>query len=68
MKSIKSFKYKNTLGFETFLKDLGYEISDVEGFSLIAAKPYYGNTMKVYEIHFNDGQYFYYKKVIFKGE
>ena len=68
MKSIKYFNYKNTLGFETFLKDCGYEINDVEGFSLVATKPYYNDILKVYEVYFKDGQYFYFKKVVFKGE
>lgn len=57
MKSIKSFKYKNTNSFERFLCEHGYHLSDVSGYSIGWKEQYDGNTLKVYIIYFNTGKY-----------
>ena len=67
MKSIKCFKYKNTKHFNVFLKDYGYKLEDVKGFTLSRKKQYHGNILKTYNIHFNDGEYEYFSVVYFKS-
>ena len=67
MKSIKYFKYKNTYEFEKFLKECGYKIEDVEGFSVLGQKHYHGNILKAYSIWFKDCSEEYFKVVCFKG-
>ena len=67
MKNIKYFKYKNTYEFGRFLKAYDYILDDVEGFSVVGTKWYHGNVLKVYFIHFNDGEKEYFKEVSFKS-
>ena len=66
MKSLKQFKYKNTLDFQKFLKAYNYILDDVKGFSVAYKKQYRGNILKIYNVHFNDGEYEYFKVVYFK--
>ena len=67
MKSIKSFKYINENNFNIFLNEYGYTLDDVVGFSLSERKQYRGNVLKIYNIHFNDGEYEYFKVVCFES-
>ena len=67
MKNIKFFKYKNTYEFERFLNAYCYHLEDVKGFSVADQKQYHGNILKLYSIHFNDGEYEYFKEVSFKS-
>ena len=67
MKNIKNFKYWYSYEFEKFLKDYGYSLDDVKGFSVSSLKRYHGNILKVYEIHFNDGEYEYFRIAYFKS-
>ena len=67
MKNIKYFKYKNKEKFNMFLCAYGYKLDDVKGFSLEEQKQYRSNVLKVYSIHFNDGEYEYFKVVIFRS-
>ena len=66
MKSIKSFKHLNEISFKDFLKSYGYSEKDVKGFALGYQKQYHGNVLKVYNIHFNDGEMEYFKVANFK--
>ena len=66
MKSIKLFKYKDMRAFEEFLSAYGYKLEDVKGFSLVEKKQYFGNVLKEYSVHFKDGEYEYFKVVLFK--
>ena len=67
MKNIKYFKYMNTKYFNVFLKEYGYKLDDVKGFSFIGKKQYRGNVLKIYFIHFNDGEKEYFKVAYFKS-
>ncbi len=67
MKNIKNFKYINTNSFNAFLKDGGYKLDDVDGFSYIGKEQYHGNVLKVYSIYFNDDEYEYFNVVLFKS-
>ena len=67
MKSIKSFKYVNKKCFTYFLNSYDYNLEDVVGFSFDEQKQYQGNILKWYKIHFKDGEYEYFKVVIFKN-
>ena len=67
MKNIKYFKYKNTFNFEKFLKEYGYTLDDVKGFCLYEKKWYHGNFLKLYIIHFNDGEMKCFSVVYFKN-
>ena len=67
MKSIKCFKYVNKKYFNVFLKDYGYTLKDIKGFKFVETKQYHGNILKIYSIHFNDGEYEYFKVVCFKS-
>ena len=67
MKNIKYFKYINTKQFNVFLSAYGYKLNDVKGFSFVSKKQYNGNVLKVYFIHFNDGEKEYFKEVYFKN-
>ena len=67
MKSLKQFKYKNTLNFQKFLKAYNYILDDVKGFSVGYKKQYHGNILKIYNVHFIDGEYEYFKVVYFKS-
>ena len=66
MKSIKLFKYKDMHAFEEFLASYGYKLEDVEGFSAAEKKQYLGNVLKEYSVHFKDGEYEYFRVVLFK--
>ena len=67
MKDIKYFKYVKKEKFNIFLKDYGYKLEDVKGFSLAERRQYRGNVLKIYNIHFNDGESVYFKVVCFKS-
>ena len=67
MNNIKRFKYKNTYSLERFLSAYGYSLDNVIGFSYIGQKQYNGNVLKVYSIHFNNGEFEYFKVVYFKS-
>ena len=67
MKSIKYFKYKNKEKFEKFLSAYGYRLEDVKGFAFVEKQQYRGNILKVYSIHFKDGEYEYFKVVYFRS-
>ena len=67
MKNIKYFKYINTKQFNVFLSQYEYTIDDVKGFSYVGKKQYNGNVLKLYSIHFNDGEYEYFEIVYFKS-
>ena len=57
MKNIKCFKYINTYSFERFLRDNGYTLDDISGYSIGWKEQYNGNVLKVYIIYFNFGKY-----------
>lgn len=57
MKNIKHFKYKNTNSFGRFLREYGFNLTDVNGYSIGWNEKYDGNVLKVYIIYFNDGKY-----------
>ena len=67
MKNIKYFKYWYTYEFEKFLKEYGYTLNDVKGFSVGYKKQYRGNILKIYNVRFNDCEYEYFKVVYFKS-
>ena len=67
MKNIKYFKYANKEKFNTFLSAYEYKLEDVKGFSFAGQRQYRGNILKIYNIHFNDGEYEYFKVVIFNS-
>ena len=56
MKNIKYFKYKNKEKFNAFLSSYEYKLSDVIGFSFDSQKQYRGNILKIYNIHFKNGE------------
>ena len=66
MKNIKYFKYVNTKHFNVFLHSYGYKLENVKGYSYVGRKQYNGNILKLYFIHFNDGEKEYFKVVYFK--
>ena len=66
MKSIECFIYKNTYNFEKCLKDYGYAIEDVEGFSVSNIKRYHGNVFKTYIVYVFDGESIYFSVAYFK--
>ena len=66
-KSIKYFKYKNTYEFEKLLREHGYRLEEVDGFSVVGKKQYRGNILKVYSVWFNDYSEDYFKVVYFKS-
>ena len=66
MKNIKYFKYINKNTFKHFLSAYGYKLEDVKGFSYYGQKQRNCNVLKEYCIHFNDGEYEYFKEVCFK--
>ena len=67
MKNIKLFKYWYAYEFEKCLKDYGYSIDDVKGFSVCSIKRYHGNILKVYFINFKDGESVYFSVAYFKS-
>ena len=70
MKSIKNFKYFkrfNQKCLKYFLSSYDYKLEDVVGFSFDEQKQYRGNILKWYKIHFKNGEYEYFKVVIFKN-
>ena len=66
MKSIKYFKYKDASNFIGFVGSYEYKLEDVKGFSLAEKRQCCGNILKWYKICFKDGEYEYFKVVIFK--
>ena len=67
MKKIKYFKYWYSYEFEKFLKDYGYSIDDVIGFSVSDIKRYHGNILKTYKVYVYDGESVYFSIVYFKS-
>ena len=67
MKSIKYFKYINKEKFEKFLNAYDHKLEDVKGFVFVEKQQYRGNILKVYSIHFKDGEYEYFKVVYFRS-
>ena len=67
MKNIKYFKYLNKKSFNVFLKDYGYKLDDVKGFSVSAIHHYHGNIFKSYIIYFKDDGLACFKVVCFKS-
>ena len=67
MKSIKFFKYVNEKHFNVFLKEYGYSVDDVIGFSVSAIHHFHGNVFKSYIIYFKDGCLECFKVVYFKS-
>ena len=67
MNNIKYFKYKKTNAFKRFLSAYGYKLNNVVGFSFVGKKQYHGNILKIYFIHFGDGEKEYFKVVCFKN-
>ena len=67
MKSIKYFKYRDTSNFIGFVGSYDYKLEDVVGFSFDEQKQLCGNVLKWYKVYFKDGEYEYFKVVIFKS-
>ena len=67
MKNIKSFKYWYSYDFEKCLKDYGYTIDDVKGFSVSSIKRYKGNILKTYIVYIYDGESVYFSVAYFKS-
>ena len=67
MKNIKYFKYKDTYEYSVFLKECGYKLDDVKGFSYIGKKHYHGNIFKAYSIWFKDYHEEYFSVAYFKS-
>ena len=67
MNNIKRFKYANTYELEKCLKDYGYTLDDVKGFSYHGKKQYHGNVFKLYSIWFKDYNEEYFSVVYFKS-
>ena len=67
MKSIKCFKYWYSFEFEKCLKDYGYTIDDVKGFSVSGIRHYHGNILKTYIVYVYDGESVYFSVVYFKS-
>ena len=66
MKNIKYFQYKDTYEFEKFLREYRYCVENITGFKYGWKEQYRGNFLKVYLIHFNDGNYKLFRVVYFK--
>ena len=66
MKYIKYFKYINKNAFKHFLTAYGYKLENAVGFSYVGQKQYNGNILKIYFIHFDDGEKEYFKVAVFK--
>ena len=67
MRNIKYFNYKNTYEFQKCLKECGYTLDDIKGFSFNDKEQYHNNILKTYNIHFKDGESVYFKEVCFKS-
>ena len=67
MKNIKLFKYWYSYEFERCLKDYGYTVDDVKGFSVSSIKRYRGNILKTYKVYVLDGESVYFSIVFFKS-
>ena len=67
MKNIKYFKYKNTYEYSVFLKEYGYKLDDVKGFSVSVIHRFNGNVYKSYIIYFKDDNLACFKVVYFKS-
>ena len=67
MKNIKYFKYWYSYEFEKCLKDYGYTLDDVKGFSVSDIKRYHGNILKTYKVYAYDGESVYFSVVYFKS-
>ena len=67
MRNIKYFKYKDTCKFDMFLKEYGYTIDDVIGFSYDGKEQYHCNILKTYIIYFSDHDHAFFKVVYFNS-
>ena len=67
MKNIKRFKYWYSYEFEKCLKDHGYTIDDVKGYSVSAIHHYRGNIFKTYKVYIYDGESVYFSVAYFKS-
>ena len=67
MLNIKYFKYINKKSFNIFLKECGYSLNDVKGFSCFSEQQYHGNILKEYKIYFSNSDECYFKVVYFKS-
>ena len=67
MKSLKQFRYKNTLNFQKFLKAYNYILDDVKGFKAGYKEQYNGNVLKTYIVYFNNGDDAEFKVAVFKN-
>lgn len=67
MKNIKNFKYWYSLEFEKLLKDYGYTIDDVKGYSFSSITCYDGNILRTYRVYFYDGDHIYFSVAYFKS-
>ena len=57
MKDIKHFKYIKTYSFVRFLKEYGYSMNDVSGYSIGWKEQHNNNVLRVYIIYFNVSEY-----------
>ena len=67
MNNIKRFKYWYSYEFERCLKDYGYTLDDVKGFSVSSIKRYRGNILKTYIVYAYDGEPVYFSVAYFKS-
>ena len=67
MNNIKRFKYWYSYEFERCLKDYGYTLDDVKGFSVSSIKRYRGNILKTYIVYVYDGESVYFSVAYFKS-
>ena len=67
MKNIKRFKYWYSYEFECCLKDHGYTIDDVKGYSVSSVMRYRGNVLKTYIVYVYDGEAVYFSVAYFKS-
>ena len=66
MKNINLFKFKDTSEFWAFLGVRNHKLEDIVGFSLAEQRQCSGNVLKIYNVRFNNGEYEYFKVIIFK--
>ena len=67
MNNIKSFKYWYSFEFDRCLKDYGYTIDDVKGYSVSSIMRYRGNILKTYKVYVYDGESVYFSVAYFKS-
>lgn len=67
MKNIKYFKYWYSYELDKCLKEYGYTLDDVKGFSVSSITRYHGNILKTYIIYVYDGESVYFSIAYFKS-